>query len=67
MNQFQGKVDIIMEYLHTKKEVATSTSIETPVENVAQPVLNQPSSIPGPSGHANVYPWGMPQFFFLDC
>lgn len=38
MNQFQGKVDTILEYLHNKKEATTSTVVETPAENVAQPL-----------------------------
>lgn len=63
MDQLYGNMDAIMEYLRTQKEATTSAVVETPTENVVQPISNQPSSVSGPSVPSAMYPWGMPHNF----
>lgn len=63
MDKFQGKVDTILEYLHTQKVVTISVFVETLTENASQPVPNQSGFILGPSGHVVVYPRGRPLNF----
>lgn len=57
LDQLQGKLDAILELIRTQKD-NTSTITETPTktEAVAQPIPNQPGSLPGPSGNGIVHP-----------
>lgn len=57
MNQFQGEMDIILEYLRGRKDSTTLiVVVDTPTEIVAQLVPNQENSILGPNSHVVAYP-----------
>lgn len=67
MNQFQGEMDTILEYLRTHKDSTTVTAAtETQTKTISQPIPNQSGSIPGPNGHYATYPRGMPQNFNIQ-
>lgn len=57
-------MDTILELIRAQKDNIIA-AIETPteIEAVVHPVSNQLGSHPEPSGHANVYPWGIPHNF----